>query len=376
MQGRQSDPLADSFVTAQWIWTAEDNETPPTAPGEDRAFRKTYTPPPGVSATSADILITADDRFSLYVSGKLVGASPVSNNEFGWITSQRFRVSLSPGSIVFAIRGTNLNDVHTGGDSAAGLLLAIRITHSDGSIRTLASDASWRASKIIPANFEQPAVDDSGWQDPIVLGKYGMSPWFSQVKIASALPNAGGASSSTTTTLPPSAATSTSTLTISGSPLPSTSTSSLPSSTISAPESGKPNTLIQSGTAISSGTVMPSLSNDPSATTSASSDGQKGGTSSSNSSSTGPIIGGVIGGVVILALLVLIVLCRKRLFGRRPRSFDADLPHHHNETRELLVEPFTLGMPARDPFQATLEPVRKHRNLPSKSSTWTLHRCC
>ncbi|KAG5651760.1 hypothetical protein H0H81_007572 [Sphagnurus paluster] len=263
------DALTQSFTTAPWIWTPEAN--PPNAPGEDRAFRLTYTPPTGKSAVSADILIAVDDRFSLYVNGQLVGASPDSNSEFAWKAAQQYYVILGgSGPTAFAIRGINLRDVYTGGDSPAGLLLAILITHSDGSTSTLTSGATWRASKVIPANFEMPSLDDSNWSAASVLGKYGTAPWNTDVVLPIAV-----------TTVTPGLPSSTSTPTIAtGSTSPASTSAGEESSSTSSAQAG-----------------------------------------AKNSSSTGAIIGGAISGVAVLIIMGLIYLYRKRAFRRRPVSY-------------------------------------------------------
>ena len=55
-----------SFDGSNWIWTPE--TTTPNAPAEPRAFRKTLD-----GAVSAEIAITADDLYTLWVNGKQLG---------------------------------------------------------------------------------------------------------------------------------------------------------------------------------------------------------------------------------------------------------------------------------------------------------------
>ncbi len=64
-----------TLAGASWIWTPE--ATSPVAPAEPRAFRTTRTPPEGRTAQSAEILITADDLFRLWVNGDFIGESTV-----------------------------------------------------------------------------------------------------------------------------------------------------------------------------------------------------------------------------------------------------------------------------------------------------------
>ncbi|KAF5378860.1 hypothetical protein D9615_006949 [Tricholomella constricta] len=354
---QDSDALARIFTTASWIWTSEANS--PNAPGEDRAFRRTYTPPSGKSAVAADMLITVDNRYSLFANGKLVGSSSASSDEFGWKSAQRYHVALDSGANVFAIHAFNARDINTGAESPAGLLLAIQVTHSDGSTVMLWSNDNWRASKVIPANFERPSLDDSSWGAAVVLGQYGMSPWSTEVNVpAVATPPNPPASTSTPSTPPAS-----DTL----QPPPQSSTSAPQSS--GAPTSNSPDTQPGSisasttlATTLGANTGSSSLSTDPPGTTLPS-----GGQSDSDGpnpeqSQTGPIVGGVIGGVVILILLAILVLCRKGLFRRRsPRLEDSYEPAAAELSQEeLVVQPFTL-IPSEDTSSTFRSPTGQHK---------------
>jgi alpha-L-rhamnosidase len=178
------DTLVAAFRSASWIWTSETGA--PNAPAEDRAFRKTFTTPSGKVATSALVLLSVDDRFSFYVNGNLVGSSPTTVDV--WKTAQKFTVPLASGSNLFAIRGTNLADVSTGGPGPAGVLAAIQITFSDGTTSIFSSDASWRSIKVIPANFQSPSLDDSQWAASTVLAQYGSGPWGTQITVSADTP--------------------------------------------------------------------------------------------------------------------------------------------------------------------------------------------
>ncbi|KAF8069162.1 hypothetical protein FPV67DRAFT_1401323, partial [Lyophyllum atratum] len=161
---------------SSWIWTPE--SSPPFAPPVPRAFRRTYTTPPGKSATSASILITADNEYTLYINGHLAGSTQGADARFGWQSPHRYGVApLAPDTNVFAVTGVNVLDTVSGGYSAAGLLVAIQVTHEDGSTVVIRSDGTWRASKVIPGDFEAPAFDDSAWPPAGMLGGYGAEPW-------------------------------------------------------------------------------------------------------------------------------------------------------------------------------------------------------
>ncbi|KAJ7491236.1 lectin [Mycena latifolia] len=177
-------PVFSLTTAANWIWTNDvvDGAAPPAA----RAFRRTYTPPTGQTAASAKIIIIADDEYSLYINGVLVG----SGADFS--VAQTYTVNLSPApSLVFAVYAVNGGD----GNNPAGLLAAIQITLTDSctSGLTFVTDGSWKSNTGTPAGFQLPGFDDSSWPAATVEGPYGMAPW-GNVTIAS--------SSGPTTALP------------------------------------------------------------------------------------------------------------------------------------------------------------------------------
>ena len=158
---------------ASWIWTPETGA--PYAPAEDRAFRYTLTAPEGKTAASADIVLTADDSYQLWVDGRLLGETAGAENE--WQGSKAYTVALD-GDAVIAVRTTN------GPNSPAGLIAKVRVIYTDGTTATITTDATWKASKQVPAGFEQPGFDDSAWAPAAVHAVYGTGPWGSGVRPA------------------------------------------------------------------------------------------------------------------------------------------------------------------------------------------------
>lgn len=161
-----------SFDGAGWIWTPE--QTRPVAPAEDRAFRTTRETPAGKTATGAEVLITADDSFRLWVNGRFVGATAGANNE--WQQSHLYEVPLEPQRNVFAVRTTN------GPGSPAGLIAVVRMRYSDGTTSTFTTGTDWKASKTIAQDFFAPGFDDSSWGPAVAQAQYGGSPWGRNVR--------------------------------------------------------------------------------------------------------------------------------------------------------------------------------------------------
>uniref|UniRef100_A0A8H8CEE4 alpha-L-rhamnosidase n=1 Tax=Psilocybe cubensis TaxID=181762 RepID=A0A8H8CEE4_PSICU len=178
-QAQADSPPADlvsSFLNSSWIWTSEAN--PPNAPPGDRAFRRTYVPPPGRRAVSAEILITADNQFTIYADGKFVGPSHTALN---WQNAQYFTIPLSSSSPSFAVRATNLADPGTGGDGPAGLLVSIKVHLDNGNADFVTTDSSWLSDKSIPDDWNAINASTTGWDPASILSPYGQGPWSNHV---------------------------------------------------------------------------------------------------------------------------------------------------------------------------------------------------
>ncbi|KAG6861926.1 hypothetical protein C0995_009876 [Termitomyces sp. Mi166 len=153
------------FTGANWIWTpgrAADG----SYPAGNVTFRRDFTATNGKVPISANVLITTDNAFTLYVDGKPVG----SGNTF--TSAHRYCVPLVNSCNVFAIAAQNYQP------SPAGLLAAIQIRYSDGFVDTIVTDGEWHAVSGTPAGFEQCAFDDSSWPAAFVEGSYPTTaPW-------------------------------------------------------------------------------------------------------------------------------------------------------------------------------------------------------
>ncbi|KAF9460176.1 hypothetical protein BDZ94DRAFT_1311724 [Collybia nuda] len=180
--GRRASPtspdLSDFFSSSSWIWTADANLM--NSPAGDRAFRYTFTTPPGKLVTFADILITVDDYFSLYVNGFFVGESGL-----GWEHSQSYRLSFGTNiaRIVLAIRATNHNTPEKS-PPVAGVIAGIQIGFDTGEIALVSTNNTWLSNTEVPEGFELPSFDDSTWPPAKNLTKYGGGPWGTSVRFS------------------------------------------------------------------------------------------------------------------------------------------------------------------------------------------------
>jgi HEAT repeat protein len=161
-----------SFEGAQWIWLTE----PPTLPLNDFRsgsvfFRNSIALPEKDQIESADLIITADNLFTLFINGKPAGQSEVDNS--AWMKPKHINVTdlLLPGRNLLAIEAINTIP------GPAGLVVKFDVSLKDGRAFTLVSDASWKCSGKEVPDWNLPQFNDSPWVAPRVLGNFGMAPW-------------------------------------------------------------------------------------------------------------------------------------------------------------------------------------------------------
>jgi hypothetical protein len=166
-----ADPPAITLTQAWWMWTDVGGTT---FPAGSRAFRRTFMPAPGQIPMSANIVISADNAYTLYVNGVEIGTGA------NWRIAQHYVVNFgTPTSeIVLAVLATN------SAASAAGVLVEMevnmqpsgRVGCTAGTI--VSTDATWKSTLDgIPAGFEQPDFDDSTWPAIKLEGEYPVAPW-------------------------------------------------------------------------------------------------------------------------------------------------------------------------------------------------------
>ncbi|KAJ7108615.1 hypothetical protein C8R44DRAFT_857570 [Mycena epipterygia] len=171
---RKRDPLSDSELeSASWIWTSG----PTTG---NVAFLKTFTSATGKTAATATISMTAVNKFTVWVNGQPIGASGDGAND--WQSAQVLSAALNSSTNTFSVLAVNNAN---SGSPAPGLLAAIQVKYSDGSIDTVVSDSSWAVSAAIPSDFPTPS-DTSNFASATVSAPFGSGPWGKSVTVASA----------------------------------------------------------------------------------------------------------------------------------------------------------------------------------------------
>jgi len=150
-------PAKIDAAGTKWIWSSEGAAR--SAATGIRYFRKRFVMDRGIVIGSAQLLITADDRFSLRINGK-PAASGTS-----WAELKRADVGklLKPGENVIEVEAENAGDA----PNPAGLLVKLVIVPEAGDRMVVLSDNSWEAS----------TEKDSGYAPAKIAGAIGCSPW-------------------------------------------------------------------------------------------------------------------------------------------------------------------------------------------------------
>ncbi len=139
-------------------------------PGK-RYFRKPFTLPANKSVSSAELMISVDHSYSLFINSEIV------SNGNNWEKVGRVTVSdmLKAGNNIIAIEGENEGPI----PNPAGILFRMRISFEDGTTTFIESDEDWVCMKETPATgWNTLGYDDAAWEKVRVYPDY----WGKMVK--------------------------------------------------------------------------------------------------------------------------------------------------------------------------------------------------
>ncbi|KAJ7641634.1 hypothetical protein FB45DRAFT_360293 [Roridomyces roridus] len=181
-----SDPPVLGLQATQWVWTDVGQTATDLLPAGSRAFRRIFTPAPNQTPMNANILISANNEYTLYVNGVVVGTG--ANPQ----VAQHYVVEFQPGTeeVVLAVLATN-----TGSEaSTAGVLVVMEVNMLPvGRVGCIGgafalTDVTWKSTTgSIPAGWEQPGFNDTAWSAVFVEANYG-TPKFGNLTIAAVSP--------------------------------------------------------------------------------------------------------------------------------------------------------------------------------------------
>ncbi|KDR73926.1 hypothetical protein GALMADRAFT_141692 [Galerina marginata CBS 339.88] len=155
-----------AFTDAFWIWTNEVNQG--NAPAASRAFRKTFTLPPGQTTSFVTIIMDVDNEYELAVQGLRSGFSDTWQD--GGLTYS-INLGAPVSEVLVAVIATN--DAF----GPAGLIATVLLTTESGAVIPFVTDNTWKYFLGNPQGFQLIGFDDSQWPTAIIQGPYGIAPW-------------------------------------------------------------------------------------------------------------------------------------------------------------------------------------------------------
>lgn len=164
------DPIGKRYE-AQWIWHRErkvDRDVLPE-PGK-RYFRHVFDVPKNVQIQDAEVLITANHSFTLWLNGTQIGQHD------NWQEPQRWEVSqfLTTGDNLIAVEGENEGSI----PNPAGLLFSLRIRLSNGESLFVSSSTDWKtADKQPQKGWKHLDYVDEAWPKAKRYGGWYSKDW-------------------------------------------------------------------------------------------------------------------------------------------------------------------------------------------------------
>ena len=162
---------------AHWIWYPEGNPAE-NAPAGQRYFRYSFQLPPDKEISRAEMVLTADDSYVLYVNGEHADSSPQVTD--AWKQARLVDVThmLSAGHNVIAIVATNSEGPDI---NPAGLIGRMRIEYDSGEAHVFETSCDWKTRKMEQEGWHEPDFDDTDWDSAVEVAPYGDALWGDQV---------------------------------------------------------------------------------------------------------------------------------------------------------------------------------------------------
>lgn len=154
---------------AHWIWYPE-GDPADSAPAATRYFRRGLDLPAAAVGEPAEMQLTADDRFTLYVNGTEVAKSPAVADSWRTAVVTDIAPYLKAGANVLAVEAAN------GSQGPAGLLGSLRIGGAQPPV-DLVTDDGWKSSDAEADGWQRPGFDDTSWPAAREAAAYGQGPW-------------------------------------------------------------------------------------------------------------------------------------------------------------------------------------------------------
>lgn len=140
-------PLHAKTGVGAWIWDHQHHDR------QECRFVRAFDIPAGVEVESAELHITADNSYQVFLDGQPIGRG----GDWRVLIKYDVKLLLTPGRHVLAVSALNDFDV-------AGLLLGLRVKLADGRTIEIGSDASWKIAPNEAAGWQKESREWDGWR--------------------------------------------------------------------------------------------------------------------------------------------------------------------------------------------------------------------
>ncbi len=148
-----------------WIWDKQ------TLDKQTIHLWKSFNIPQSNPATHADLRISADNAFRVWMDGQEIG------NGSDWRTLSIYELSgqLNPGTHVLAVEGFNDCD-------KAGVIVGMQVTLANGEILNVQSDKSWRVVPVSVSDWRTVTQPMPDWPSATFIANLRQPPWWGSPK--------------------------------------------------------------------------------------------------------------------------------------------------------------------------------------------------
>ena len=152
---------------AQWIWHRDAKDAAGTW-----YFHKEMAFPAGQKPKKAQLLITCDNLWTLYVNGEQAGRNDPGDDSWKCPRNVDVAKHLVIEKNAIAIEGTNTLE------GPAGLLVKLLVEFEDGETFQVVSDKTWTSTDRPEKGWKDNGfVGGPHWTPVTVIGAYGIAPW-------------------------------------------------------------------------------------------------------------------------------------------------------------------------------------------------------
>jgi signal transduction histidine kinase len=174
--GKTQPETAEMYVSptnglGSWIWEEK------TIDDQTCLLWKTFEIPGPGGVTNAQLVLTVDNEFTLYLDGHELGRGSEWRELFVFDVTRL----MSPGRHVLAVRCYN-------GSFFAGMILGLQVRLADGRTLEVKSDDTWRVVPNEVKRWEKATEPQAGWPAATVIAPLGGKPWWTQPEYVNRMP--------------------------------------------------------------------------------------------------------------------------------------------------------------------------------------------